>query len=138
MVGPGLVVATNAHVVAGIDAPQVIDANGRHDAEVVLFDPNLDFAVLRTSASDLAASPLPLDSEIAARGVVQVRCVGYFRAAATLPCRPRAVLDEQTALGRNIYDAGLIRRAHLRAPSRSPPRQFRRPRSSLQMAPLSA
>src|SRR5690606_64574 len=42
------VVVTNAHVVAGVEDPFVLDQNGRHDAYVVLFDPDLDLAVLRT------------------------------------------------------------------------------------------
>ena len=48
VVGSNLV-ATNAHVVAGIKHPYVIDQNGTHSATVIGFDPNLDFAVLRVS-----------------------------------------------------------------------------------------
>ena len=59
-------IATNAHVVAGIDNSAVIDANRVHPATVVAFDPDLDFAVLRTTG--LAASPLPLDHGLAPAG----------------------------------------------------------------------
>ena len=105
VVGPGLV-ATNAHVVAGIDAPQILDTAGRHRAVVVLFDPNLDIAVLRTTG--LAAAPLPIDADVVPRGTIAA-ALGYpgggdFTAGAA------AVLERQTAVGRNIYDAGLIRR----------------------------
>lgn len=49
--GSGFVVApdyvvTNAHVVAGIARPQVLDTRGRHAAVATLFDPKLDIAVL--------------------------------------------------------------------------------------------
>lgn len=49
--GSGFVVApdyvvTNAHVVAGIDRPMVIDSVGRHAAFPMLFDPELDLSVL--------------------------------------------------------------------------------------------
>jgi S1-C subfamily serine protease len=105
VVGPGLV-ATNAHVVAGIDSPVIYDTAGRHRADVVLFDPDLDLAVLRTTG--LAASPLPVDPNVVPRGTVAA-ALGYpgdggFTAGAA------AVLERQTAVGRNIYDAGLVRR----------------------------
>ena len=70
---PGLVV-TNAHVVAGIAAPQVIDAAGRHQATVILFDPRLDVAVLRVS--HLADPPLAIVPTIVGRGTTGV-VLGY-------------------------------------------------------------
>jgi S1-C subfamily serine protease len=105
VVGNGLV-ATNAHVVAGIDRPVILDSAGTHRAAVVLFDPNLDIAVLRTTG--LAAAPLKLDASNQPRGTVAA-ALGYpggggFTAGAA------AILERQTAVGRNIYDAGLIRR----------------------------
>lgn len=105
VVGPGLV-ATNAHVVSGISRPFVVDTAGRHSATVVHFDPALDLAVLRTSG--LAADPLPLERATLPRGTIAA-VLGYpggggFTAGAA------AVLERQTAVGRNIYDAGLVRR----------------------------
>jgi S1-C subfamily serine protease len=105
VVGPGLI-ATNAHVVAGIARPTVIDSAGRHRATIVEFDPNLDLAVLRTTG--LAAQPLAIDRGTQPRGTIAA-VLGYpgggpFTAGAA------AVLERQTAVGRNIYDAGLIRR----------------------------
>jgi S1-C subfamily serine protease len=103
--GQGLV-ATNAHVVAGISRPLVVDANGTHPAIVVAFDPDLDFAVLRTSG--LAASPLPIDSGNEPRGTVGA-VLGY-PGGGRFTVSPAAILDRTSAAGRNIYDQGLIRR----------------------------
>ncbi len=103
--GPGLV-ATNAHVVAGIRNPIVVDSKGLHAATVVAFDPNLDFAVLRTT--NLAADPLPLDTRLAPRGTVGA-ALGY-PGGGRFTITPAAVLQSQTALGRNIYDRGLVKR----------------------------
>jgi S1-C subfamily serine protease len=103
--GPGLV-ATNAHVVAGIDRPIVYDARGPHAATTVHFDPNLDFAVLRTTG--LAAEPLPLAPGDVPRGTVGA-VLGY-PGGGPFTVSPAAVLERQTAVGRNIYDRGRVRR----------------------------
>jgi S1-C subfamily serine protease len=99
-------IATNAHVVAGISNPYVLDANGTHRATVVWFDPNLDFAVLRVS--DLAGSPLTIDTGHIAQNtpgaVLGYPGGGNFTAVAA------RVLDEFTALGRNIYGQGTTSR----------------------------
>ena len=73
VVAPDLVV-TNAHVVAGIPAPFVIDAAGRHPATAVLFDPRLDIAVLRVG--HLTEPPLPVYAGIVGRGTTGV-VLGY-------------------------------------------------------------
>jgi S1-C subfamily serine protease len=106
VVGPGLV-ATNAHVVAGIGRPVITDAAGTHRATVVEFDPDMDFAVLRTTGL-AAAAPLTIDPKNEPRGTIAA-ALGYpgggdFTAGAA------AILERQTAVGRNIYDAGLINR----------------------------
>lgn len=49
-------IMTNAHVVAGIDRPQVEVAGEQRDATVVLYDPERDVAVLRVP--DLGLRPL--------------------------------------------------------------------------------
>ncbi len=56
-------VVTNAHVVAGVSAPQVqVGGVGRHyDATVVSFDPRRDLAVLYVPALRAAALPLGQD-----------------------------------------------------------------------------
>jgi len=103
--GDGLVV-TNAHVVAGIDRPSVEDSAGRHDAVVVLFDPDLDVAVLRTSG--LAGPTLPIEDNTVERGagaaVLGFPGGGDFRA------RAAAVLRRFEAVGRDIYGRDLTRR----------------------------
>jgi uncharacterized membrane protein required for colicin V production len=105
VVADGLI-ATNAHVVAGIDRPVVVDAHGTHRATVVLFDADLDLAVLR--ASNLAADPLPLDPKNEARGTVGA-VLGYPGGGA-FTVSPAAILDRRIAIGRNIYGSGLIHR----------------------------
>lgn len=65
VVAPGYVV-TNAHVVAGITHPVVIDTKGRHNASAMLFDPELDLAVLRVPGLD--DPPLKVDTQAVGRG----------------------------------------------------------------------
>ncbi|HUA13000.1 MAG TPA: MarP family serine protease [Candidatus Sulfotelmatobacter sp.] len=106
VVGKDLV-ATNAHVVAGIKNPVVEDSNGHHAAQVIWFDPNLDFAVLKTN--DLAGGPLTIDTAIAKDSTPGV-VMGYpgggpFNATAA------AVIEEIEASGRNIYGSGLTIRS---------------------------
>jgi S1-C subfamily serine protease len=101
VVGPGLV-ATNAHVVAGIKQPYVQDTNGTHKATAVWFDPNLDFAILRTS--DLAGQPLTIATTMANRGTAAV-VLGYPGGGA-FSAKAAVILDQFTASGRNIYGRG--------------------------------
>lgn len=106
VVAPGLV-ATNAHVVAGIANPYVEDVNGRHRAEVILFDPELDFAVLKTN--NLAGAPLSIDSADQSPGTQGV-VLGY-PGGGSFSAGPSAILDEFNASGRDIYGSGLTVRA---------------------------
>jgi S1-C subfamily serine protease len=106
VVGTNLV-ATNAHVVAGIANPVITDDRGAHRATVVVFDPDLDFAVLR--ASGLAAAPLTVSTTDAPRGTVGA-ALGY-PGGGSFTVSPAAVLTKRTAVGRNIYDAGIVRRS---------------------------
>src|SRR5581483_1932186 len=48
VVGTNLIL-TNAHVVAGIQSPEVQDSVGGHRSTPVLFDPEMDVAILRTT-----------------------------------------------------------------------------------------
>lgn len=98
VVGAGLV-ATNAHVVAGIAKPYVQDSTGTHSAEAIWFDPNLDFAVLRVP--NLAGHSLVLSTRHNSPGT-PAAVLGYpgggpFTAGAAV------IQDEFTATGRNIY-----------------------------------
>jgi S1-C subfamily serine protease len=99
-------VATNAHVVAGIAQPYVQDANGTHRATVIWFDPNLDFAVLRTS--HLAGQKLPVTSGHVARGTA-VAVMGY-PGGGPFTAGGASVLDEFVATGRDIYGQGATAR----------------------------
>ena len=92
-------VMTNAHVVAGVREPQV-EVGGRSlDAEVVLFDPAVDVAVL--AVDGLRAPPLTPAAEQAERDQGAI-VVGYpqdgpFRADAA------RVIRTQEARGKDIY-----------------------------------
>jgi S1-C subfamily serine protease len=99
--GNGFVV-TNAHVVAGVSNPVALDGNGEHPTTVVWFDPNLDLAVLRVS--NLAGSVLKIDTGHIANGT-DGAVLGY-PGGGGFTADPARVLDEFTAVGRNIYGQG--------------------------------
>jgi len=98
VVAPGLVV-TNAHVVAGISKPFVLDGAGHHPATPVLFDPRLDLAVLRVPG--LADPALPVDTTTVARGTSGV-VLGYPEGG-PFDYRPAAVAASFMATGLDIY-----------------------------------
>ena len=99
-------VATNAHVVAGIKKPYIQDANGTHTASVIWFNPNLDFAVLR--ASNLAGPVLPIKTAVATPGTAAA-VLGY-PGGGGFSAKPAAVSDSFVARGRNIYGRGVTNR----------------------------
>lgn len=101
VVGKDLVV-TNAHVVAGIKFPFVHDSNGTHRATAILFDPDLDLAVLRTN--NLAGQPLEFSSVGVPTGSRAV-ALGY-PGGGPLAAEAAVVLDKFMATGRNIYGQG--------------------------------
>jgi S1-C subfamily serine protease len=105
VVGSNLV-ATNAHVVAGVPDPYVVDGNGEHKASVIWFDQNLDFAVLQVS--DLAGRALSIDSQDQPNGTSAV-VMGY-PGGGSFTASPAAVLDEFEADGSNIYGQGSTER----------------------------
>jgi S1-C subfamily serine protease len=96
------IVATNAHVVAGILHPYIYDSNGQHSATVIWFDPNLDFAVLKTT--DLAGKPLTIDPELVDNGTGGA-VLGY-PGGGSFSATTAAILNEFDATGRNIYGTG--------------------------------
>jgi S1-C subfamily serine protease len=106
LVEPNYVV-TNAHVVAGVRSPQVQQQGGQtFDADTVLFDDDLDLAVLRIEsdpAPDLDLEPQPLG-----RGDVGA-VVGYPRGGA-LTGEKAAVRRPLLAVGRDIYGEDTVRR----------------------------
>jgi S1-C subfamily serine protease len=95
------IVVTNAHVIAGITHPYVINDKGvRMSTTIIWFDPDLDLAVLKVHGLD--AATLPIDAAIqpnnTAAAVLGYPGGGNFTAV------PASVLDEFTAEGRNIYN----------------------------------
>jgi S1-C subfamily serine protease len=98
VVAPELVV-TNAHVVAGIPAPVVIDSTGRHAATAAVFDSRLDIAVLRVPG--LADPALAVDSAVVGRGTTGV-VLGYPRGG-PLTARKAGVAAAFDAVGLDIY-----------------------------------
>jgi S1-C subfamily serine protease len=105
VVAPDLVV-TNAHVVAGIKRPFVIDKDGVHRTSTVLFDPKLDVAVLRTQG--VKDPPLQLLARPVARGT-EAAVLGY-PGGGPFQAKPAVVLSEAPAVGRDIYGRGITTR----------------------------
>jgi S1-C subfamily serine protease len=98
VVGSNLV-ATNAHVVAGISKPYVQDSDGTHGATPVWFDPKLDFAVLRVP--NLAGHSLVIANKSAPVGTAAA-VVGY-PGGGGFKATPAAVSNHFVASGRDIY-----------------------------------
>jgi S1-C subfamily serine protease len=108
LIAPGYVV-TNAHVVAGAQADRiaVTEVTGRaSDAVVVLFDPELDVALLR--ARDVRAAPLRFASTDPTRGAIGA-ALGY-PGGGPLKIVPGAVTGSYAAVGRDIYGRSTVRR----------------------------
>lgn len=110
--GSGFIVAdgyvvTNAHVVAGVEAPQVQQQSGGSiGAATVLFDPDLDLAVLRIDSTP--AAPLDLLTENLGRGD-GTAVLGYPQGGG-LTVGPAAVRRVLEAVGRDIYGARTVSR----------------------------
>jgi S1-C subfamily serine protease len=105
VVAPGIVV-TNAHVVAGIKHPVVIDQSGRHATVTILYDPRLDVAVLRVPG--LADPSLRLDSSLVARGT-QAVWLGY-PGGGPFTYGPAGVMAAFDATGLDIYGNAQVTR----------------------------
>jgi uncharacterized membrane protein required for colicin V production len=101
VVGDDLVV-TNAHVVAGIKRQFVQDSGGMHSATVIWFDPKLDLAIVRVS--NLAGDPLSLQSQRVGRNTAAA-VLGY-PGGGGFTANPASVLNQFTAVGRDIYGRG--------------------------------
>ena len=105
VVAPGYVL-TNAHVIAGGRTIRVSSATGRYDATPVVFDPELDVALLRVP--DLLAPPLQLAGDAPKRGT-PAAVLGY-PGGGPLRIVAAAVADTYPALGRDIYATEHVRR----------------------------
>ncbi len=114
-VAPNFVV-TNAHVVAGATSVSVTtETTGRRaPGSVVLFDPELDVALIRTP--DLVFRPLQFAAAAPGRGTVGA-ALGHPNGGA-LAVIPAAVTAEIHASGRDLYGTRTVIRdiLELRAP----------------------
>ena len=104
VVGDNLV-ATNAHVIAGVKRPIVKYNNHSYEGVPVFFDPNLDFAILRVS--QLNVSPLNL-ATANVRINTTVAVAGY--PGGNFATASGVISDDLNIFGRNIYDLGVIGR----------------------------
>ncbi len=100
------VVVTNAHVVAGVDRPQVLKPNGqRLPAQVVAFDHQRDLAVLRVPG---------LGQQALSRGEGRVQGEGavFGHPSGQIPIEvsPARIVSRINAVGRDLYGDGPIRR----------------------------
>lgn len=101
----GDLVVTNAHVVSGTSRTTVRTPEGQtRAAAVVVFDPELDVAVLRVRGLDL--TPLaPVDGRAGASGAV----IGY-PGGGPLTVVPAVAARQWTARGRDIYNEQIVTR----------------------------
>lgn len=100
-------VMTNAHVIAGVEQPQILDGNGQHSAQIILFDSELDLAILR--ATNLAGDALTLNTNDTERGT-PAAIVG-FPGNEGFHAGPAAVLESFVAVGHDIYNHGKTERS---------------------------
>lgn len=103
---PGFVV-TNAHVVAGFEQLRVRDAAGEHTAVAVLFDPELDLAVL--AAPDVTARAIGWTETPAGSGT-QGAALGFPGGQTELAVLPATVRGRLDAVGRDIDGEASVRR----------------------------
>lgn len=105
---PGYV-ATNAHVVAGVNGSVEIETRRgkRSDGDVVAFDPERDVAVIH--APDLDAPPVRWTTQDAP-GDLSVTALGYPQNQA-FTSAPGRVRQELVAKGRDIYDENIVDRS---------------------------
>ncbi|WP_462185910.1 MULTISPECIES: MarP family serine protease [unclassified Frankia] len=110
--GSGFVIApqrvmTNAHVVAGVHRPMIVLASRTLPAEVVLFDPDRDVAVLRVP--DLQRPPLRFRINPPAAAEDAAVIAGYPQDGPYTTVAAR-VRNHQTAQAPDIYSHGLVLR----------------------------
>lgn len=100
-------VVTNAHVVAGVGSPQVqLQGGGEFAATTVLFNDDLDLAVLRLETSP--AEPLSFVPETLERG--SPGAVLGYPGGGPLRGEEAAVRRSLFAIGRDIYGDDTVRR----------------------------
>jgi S1-C subfamily serine protease len=108
--GTGFVIAddrvmTNAHVVAGVDDPEVETNDGTELARVVLYDPDLDIAVLAVDTGGV--KPIEPDTSVGAEDPVAI--VGYPQDG-PFDIEPGRVRANPTLRSPDIYGSGTVLR----------------------------
>lgn len=99
-------IVTNAHVVAGVDRPQVRRPDGRTlNATVQVFDPDRDLAVLRVNGLGQAALPVG-SATVGEAGAV----FGHPGGQNALEVSPARVESRVNAMGRDLYNRTTTRR----------------------------
>ena len=99
-------VLTNAHVVAGVQDGPVVTANGTtYHARVVLYDPQVDVAVLYVPGLNLA--PLRFDDQAQAGAEAVVAGYPLDHSFTQVPAR---IGGTQNAVGPDIYQTGTVQR----------------------------
>lgn len=94
---------TNAHVVAGIDDPEVVIGDDSVDAETVYYNPDIDVAVLAFDGSGI--TPLAFDLDVAAEAGVAI--LGYPQDG-PYHVEPGRIRAEQRLRSPNIYGDGAV------------------------------
>jgi S1-C subfamily serine protease len=98
---------TNAHVAAGVSRPKVIRPDGTSlNATPIYFNPNLDIALLRVN--DLNMPVLPITADLLPNGT-SVAVMGH-PGGGPLRISSGVLLENIKAVGRDIYDRGIVTR----------------------------
>ena len=110
------VIVTNAHVVAGEDDVDVVRPDGKRlRADVVVFDPKRDLAVLRVDKLGMAA----LGRAKAEQGMTGA-VFGHPGGQELVRAAPARISDEVTADGQDIYGADTTRQVFILAANLRP------------------
>ena len=98
-------VATNAHVVAGVIGPIIQDSTGKHLTEPIVYDPELDFALLRVYGGD--SQPIALDTRFksATTPVAVISYTGSTRQASI-----SNIIELTAVRGYDIYSQNKVTR----------------------------
>jgi S1-C subfamily serine protease len=94
-------VATNAHVLAGVKRPIIKHGGNSYEGIPVFFDANLDFAILRVDS--LKAPALPAANSVIADNTT-VSVIGY--PGGNYTATPGLIREHITVAGHSIYDEG--------------------------------
>jgi S1-C subfamily serine protease len=104
---PGRVM-TNAHVVAGVDDPEVqLDEDTTELARVVLYNPDLDVAVLAVDTHDASVLDFDIETGGAARAEDPIAIVGYPQDG-PFDVQPGRVRDRPRLRSPDIYGEGTV------------------------------